>query len=162
MCITTQLLFALRCFAEVFGSEVVWTPPIKMGGEWTVITWQSKQLEAASCSLLRLENLQSCDGLREPQDPKSPKKWSTLQPDNTTYINACLGINFLKFSFSYIIINFSNYFQKITLHLFVCDTEHYMEKLSWSYFLGKSQFSYINSVLGIEFAKIFDWSVAQK
>ena len=32
-------------------------------------------------------------------------------------------------------------FPKITLHVFVCDSENYMQKLSWNYFSGRSHFS---------------------
>ena len=31
-------------------------------------------------------------------------------------------------------------FPKITFHVFVCDSENYMEKCFWNYFLGKSHF----------------------
>ena len=34
-------------------------------------------------------------------------------------------------------------FPKITYHVFVCDSENYMEKLFGNYFLGKSHFSYM-------------------
>ena len=36
-------------------------------------------------------------------------------------------------------------FQKITYHVFVCDSENYMEKCFWNYFLGKTHFSYMKS-----------------
>ena len=34
-------------------------------------------------------------------------------------------------------------FPEITYHIFVCDSENYMEKLFGNYFLGKSHFSYM-------------------
>ena len=34
------------------------------------------------------------------------------------------------------------HFPKITLHVFVCDSENYMENLFGNYFLGKSHFNY--------------------
>ena len=38
-------------------------------------------------------------------------------------------------------------FPKITLHVFVCDSENYMEKLFGNYFLGKSHVSFTNECL---------------
>ena len=52
-----------------------------------------------------------------------------------------------------------NQFPKMTLHVFVCDSENYMEKCFGNYFLGKSHVSYINKVLGVNFAMISGWSL---
>ena len=70
----------------------------------------------------------------------------TLQPENITYI-------FFYFQNSY------KYFSgihcpKITFHMFICDSENYMEKLFGNYLLGKSHLSYTKNVLGIIFAII--------
>ena len=48
---------------------------------------------------------------------------------------------------------------KITYHVFVCDSENYMDKPFWNYFLGKSDFSYMKYAFGINFAIISGWSV---
>ena len=60
-----------------------------------------------------------------------------------TYIFV-FGINFPK---NYISVT-RNYFSRINLprityHVFVCDSQNYMELAFWEYFLGKSHFSYM-------------------
>ena len=50
-------------------------------------------------------------------------------------------------------------YRKITLHVFVCDSENYMEKMFANDFLRKSHFSTCKKVFGINFAAICDWSV---
>ena len=51
-------------------------------------------------------------------------------------------------------------FPKIAYHIFVCDSDNYVEKLFGNYFLGKSHFSYMkNNAFGIHFAKISGGSV---
>ena len=51
------------------------------------------------------------------------------------------------------------HFPKITCHVFVCDSENYMEKLFVNFLLGKSHGSYINKVFGNNFAIISGWRV---
>ena len=69
----------------------------------------------------------------------------TLQPEKITYINFVFGINVLKIYNSVTWKYFTGInFPKITLHVFICDSENYIEKLFGNYFLGKSHFSYIN------------------
>ena len=59
----------------------------------------------------------------------------TLQPENITSIIFCFGNAFLEIlHFSCIFFSGIN-FPKITLHVFVCDSEHYMEKSFGNYFL---------------------------
>ena len=63
----------------------------------------------------------------------------TFQPENITYMNFCFRINFLKSYISFTYMFFSGIdFPKIVLkHVFVCDSENYLEKLTWDYFLGE-------------------------
>ena len=63
-----------------------------------------------------------------------------------------------KLHFSYIKIFWEINFPKITLDVFACDSENYVEKIFGSYFLGKSHFSY-KKVFRIHFAIISGWSV---
>ena len=53
-------------------------------------------------------------------------------------------------------------FLKITYHVFACDLANYVGNLFGNYFLGKSHFSYMKSVFGINFAMISGWSVVPK
>ena len=68
---------------------------------------------------------------------------TTLQSEKITYINICFS-NYLagRITFQLHEICLGIDFPKITLHVFVCDSENHMETLSGIYFLGKSHFSY--------------------
>ena len=88
------------------------------------------------------------------------KTSSTLQPENITYINICFRNRFPeKLHFSYINIVSGIHIPHITLHVFVCDSENYMERLFEFIFLENRISVTQKNVCGINFAIVSDWSV---
>ena len=92
---------------------------------------------------------------------KSAPTPATLQPEkNTLHKFLCLELISRKITFQlqeniYSGINFP----KITYHVFVCDSENYMEKRFGNYFLENLISVTWNNVFGINFAIISGWSV---
>ena len=66
-----------------------------------------------------------------------------LQPEKITYIHFSFRNSFPEDCRFQLHNFFRINFPQITLHVFVCDSENDMDKLSWNYFRGKSHFSYI-------------------
>ena len=86
-------------------------------------------------------------------------KQITLKPEKITYINFVVGITFQRNYISVTRNIFYNLLLENYIHVFVCDSEKYMEKLFGTFWGEKYHFNYINEHFRNQFRYNSGWGV---